>query len=209
MSDENTNNGTLTTETTPATDKAADTTSTVETANATDQTADTTKTAEQPTTETKTEEVKPKAPESYADFEMADGMVADEALKARAIPLFKELDLTQEQAQKLVDFQAQMLKEQNENWIRTSQQWAESVKSDSEIGGTFFDQNVATARKAVQTFGTPELQNLLNEYQIGNHPEFVRFAYRVGKAMGEGKVITGNSGASSEKSAAEVLYGGS
>ena len=45
-------------------------------------------------------------PDEYADFSMPEGIQLDETMLAEALPVFKELELTQTQAQKLVDFQA-------------------------------------------------------------------------------------------------------
>ena len=65
------------------------------------------------------------------------------------------------------------------------------MKTDAEIGGDKLPENLAVARKALETFGTPELKALLNESGLGNHPEVIRFFYRSGKAISEDRVIRG------------------
>ena len=47
------------------------------------------------------------------------------------------------------------------------------------------------AKKALETFGTPELRTLLNESGMGNNPEVIRAFYRVGKAISEDKFVSG------------------
>ncbi len=54
-------------------------------------------------------------PDTYADFVMPEGVELDSALLTEAAPLFKELGLTQDQAQKLVDFQAKQVQASSES----------------------------------------------------------------------------------------------
>ena len=97
----------------------------------------------------------------------------------------KELDLSQEAAQKLVSFQAQSI-------LRERTAWAEASKADTEFGGAKLEENMAVAKKAIETFGTPELRQMLNKTGLGNHPEVIRAFYRAGKAISDDKIITGN-----------------
>jgi len=119
--------------------------------------------------------------DTYADFVMPEGMTVNEALLGEAVPLFKELGLTQEQAQRLVDFQAKQQAQQNDTFNQQIEGWATQAKADKEYGGDKFDESVAVARAAVNKFGTPELKQLLDNYGVGNHPEIIRFMVRVGK----------------------------
>lgn len=129
------------------------------------------------------------APETYADFVMPDGIQVDEALLTEASPVFKELNLTQEQAQKLVDFQSKQVQAGQQNQVEAFNKqvgdWLEESKNDSEFGGDSFDENVKIAQIAVNKFGSPELKQLLEDYGVGNHPEMIRFMYKVGKLTGE------------------------
>ena len=58
----------------------------------------------------------------YADFTMPEGLTIDEALLAEALPIFKELGLTQEQAQKMVDFEAKKVQAGQQNQLETFNQ---------------------------------------------------------------------------------------
>ena len=119
------------------------------------------------------------------DTEMADD------IKATA----KELGLTQSQAQKLADLALKRTEsaqsQQAEMLAQARDEWAGQAKADKEFGGDAIEANLATARKALDTFGTPELKALLNESGLGNHPEVIRFFYRSGKAISEDRVIRG------------------
>ena len=129
------------------------------------------------------------APDTYADFVMPEGVELDTALLTEAAPLFKELGLTQDQAQKLVDFQAKQAQAGSESQVAAFNQlmtdWQETSRNDKEFGGDKFDESVGIARAAVDKFGTPELKQLLEEHGVGNHPEVIRFMVKVGKLTAE------------------------
>lgn len=128
-------------------------------------------------------------PDTYADFTLPEGMQVDEAMLEDAKPVFKELGLNQEQAQKLVDIYAKQVQASSQTQIDNFNQlvndWREQAKNDGEFGGDKFDENLSVAVNAIDKFGTPELKQLLNEYGIGNHPEVIRFMVRVGHTLKE------------------------
>jgi len=136
------------------------------------------------------------APETYADFVMPEGMEVDAELLSEFEPVFKELKLTQEQAQKLVDIQAKQVEAGRQSQVDAFNQlmndWSEQSKNDKEFGGDSFNENVKIAQTAVNKFGTPELKQLLEEHGVGNHPEVIRFMYKVGKLTQED--VPGNTG---------------
>lgn len=129
------------------------------------------------------------APDTYADFAMTEGVTVDSELLAEAAPIFKELGLTQEQAQKLVDFQAKQVQASSQSQVDAFNQlmndWQEQAKNDKEFGGDKFEENIGIARSAIDKFGTPELKQLLEEHGVGNHPEVIRFMVKVGKLTAE------------------------
>lgn len=137
---------------------------------------------------------KPIVPETY-EFQLPDGMELDKERLAEAEPIFKDLGLTQEQAQKLVNLdvkRAQAEAEAQANaWTTLRSGWRDQVTADKEIGGQNLDQSLAHGNLAVNKFGTPELKEALKVYGMGDHPEFVRFCARVGKAMSEADVHFG------------------
>lgn len=146
------------------------------------------------------------APEKY-EFKTAEGQELDaEAVKAFE-PIAKELNLSNEQAQKLVDvygskIMPKLVEQQAAQWQQQIEQWAEQVKADKDLGT---DASIGAAQKAMDKFGSPELKQYFNETGLGNHPELVRIFANIGKAMSEDGLVTGNSGGA--KSAADVLFG--
>lgn len=126
----------------------------------------------------------PVVPEKY-EFTMPDGVELDTAAAEEFSALAKELKLSQADAQRIADVASKMQQKQAETHVATVKGWADSCKTDKEFGGDNLDQNLSVARKAIDTFGSPELKALLNTSGLGNHPEVVRFAFKAGKAISE------------------------
>lgn len=145
-----------------------------------------------------------KAPESY-DLQMPDGVELDTAAAEEFKGIAKEYGLTQEQAQKVADIGAKMVQRQTEAHQAQVQTWVDAVKTDKEIGGDKLNENLAIARKTIDTFGSPELKEMLNVTGIGNHPEIVKLAYKIGKAISDDGFVRGGN-TSAPRSAAEVMY---
>lgn len=148
------------------------------------------------------------APEKY-EFTAGEGVELDtEALKDFE-PVARELNLTNEQAQKLVDAYPKILagvqQRQAEAWQAQTEQWAADVKADKEIGGDKLTANLSAAQRALDLFGTPELKEYLNTTGLGNHPDLVKTFVKIGKAMSEDGMVDGSN--QGQRSAAEVLYG--
>lgn len=150
------------------------------------------------------------APEEYEDFELPEGVEVNEEILGEFKPLAKELNLTQEQAQKLVSWQAEAAKTHeagvNEYYANLMTEWQESVRSDKEIGGKAFDESVSYAKAALEAFGTAELMEVLETTGMGNHPEFVRVFARMGKAVKEDGIRVGSSNPEGPKDPAHILY---
>lgn len=132
-----------------------------------------------------------------------------EEVKAMA----KELGLSQEAAQKLVERDNALLsksEQQNRAMIADKvSQWAEEAKADKEIGGANLQSSITDAKTALDRFGTAEFKNMLNQSGVGNHPELIRLLSKVGKAMREDKMLTGGSKpVQDHKSFAEAFYPG-
>ncbi len=149
------------------------------------------------------------APEAYEDFTAPDGVELDTEVLGEFQALGKELDLPQEQAQKVVDLGTKLAQkwaaQQAESVQALHTEWVDASKADKEFGGDALPVNLATAKKAVETYGTPELRELLDQSGLGNHPEVIRLFVRVGKTISEDTHVAGGNGTSA-KGAAETLY---
>jgi hypothetical protein len=156
------------------------------------------------------EEKKPEgAPEAY-EFKAPEGSELDKAAVEQFEPIARELNLSQEQAQKLVDLYGtkvmpQLMKQQADTWQKQVADWGAATKEDKEIGGEKFEANLTRAKQAMDKFATPELREFLETSGMGNHPELIRVFVKVGAAMSEDNLVTANE--KGQRSAADVLYG--
>jgi hypothetical protein len=150
---------------------------------------------DQPATEAKAEAKPQAAPEKY-EFKVPEGKQFDAEVLTTYSEVARELNLSQEAAQRVLDAMAPKMAERQMaqiEAIRTG--WADSSKGDKEFGGEKLSENLSVAKKALDAFGTTELRSLLNESGLGNHPEVIRFMFRAGKAISEDRMVTGTKGA--------------
>jgi hypothetical protein len=136
------------------------------------------------------------APEQYEDFTAPDGVQLDAEVTGDLKALAKELNLPQEQAQKVADLGAKLAQkwqaQQATSLTEASAKWADETRADPEFGGDKLNESLASAKKALTAFGSPKLATLLNESGLGNHPEIIALLARTGKAISEDRIVTGN-----------------
>lgn len=144
---------------------------------------------------------------------MPEGVVLDEAMLSTFSPVFKDIGLTHNQAQALtnafIEHGQADAKSKGEAWAKTVTGWEEQARADPQIGGDKWDATVASAVRAVNKLGSPELKAYLEASGGGNHPELIRIFSRVGEMIGDDDPANpenpGGSKAPS-KDAASVLY---
>lgn len=153
-----------------------------------------------------TKDGKSGAPEQY-EFKAVDGAeISTEAL-ADFSEVAKELNLSQDAAQKVLDKMAPALARRQAEAIEgVKTQWADTARTDKEFGGDKLAENLAVAKKALDTFGTPELRTLLNESGLGNHPEVIRVLYRAGKAISEDGLVQGTRASAAQGDPAKRMF---
>jgi len=150
------------------------------------------------------------APEKY-ELKAADGQALDPEALGELEGIARELKLSNEEAQKVTDIGAKLAQKweakQADTIQKAAAEWAASATADKEYGGEKLTESLATAKKALDAFGTPELRSLLNDSRLGNHPEVIRFMVRAGKAISEDRMVTGGAGpATASANVAKSLY---
>lgn len=147
------------------------------------------------------EEAKPAeqqgAPEAYEAFKLPEGIQGDEGLMTEFSSLAKELNLSQEAAQKLVDLQTKLVqgddgahrKMMEAALTKQREVWADQVKNDPQLGGDKFDASRTVAAKAMQAYASDGLRSLLNESGIGNHPEMFKLFHAIGTKLSEDSLV--------------------
>ncbi|MEE9598150.1 MAG: hypothetical protein V3V96_15370 [Acidiferrobacterales bacterium] len=157
----------------------------------------------------KTDETADGAPENYEDFALPEGMEMDPVALEAFTPLAKELELTQVQAQKLVDYEAARVKAlvaaQDKAFAELNETWQAEARADEEVGGDKFDASLALANKFLEKFGSPALRKAFDTTGMGNHPEILRALSRAGKFLGE-DALTSGVNSSVGKTREQILY---
>ena len=154
-------------------------------------------------------------PEKY-EVKLPDGMSADTTLLEKMTPVFKEMGITGEQAQKLVDVyapyvQAKFAEQQKafqeaqdnnfKNFLETER------KNTMDKLGANAKTELVFAAKSRDRFLSKETQEMLNAAGIANNYSFISDLIRMGKAISEDKLVEGTRRNVSTKSDGEVLYG--
>lgn len=142
----------------------------------------------EPTGENPAQPPKPRAPERY-EFKKVEGLSDDHAFDKDTHEAWskaaRELDLDQDQAQKVL----QTLAPQFARQLQSRQEalhkgWLEAQKGDKEIGGEKLKASIDAAQKVLADprIATPELRALLDG-PLGDHPELVRLFARIQRFM--------------------------
>lgn len=156
-------------------------------------------------------------PEAY-ELTAPEGLTLDPADIETATPVFKDLGLTNEQANKLMPVAAafaQRLVDGGNAKILAQVQadrkaWLDSAQADPEIGGAKWKESLAQGAHALDRLGFAKgspFRVLLDESGLGNHPEMIRAWSKIGKAIGDDPTFLRGAGSpSTKRDAAAVLY---
>lgn len=138
------------------------------------------------------EEAEQGAPEQYEEFKAPEGLSYDDQFMGTFKDVAKELNLSQKQAQHLLDKCAPVLAQRQVEQIKAvSDQWVERTKADKEIGGTNWTRAASDIARVRDRFGVnadgkmdPDIAEFMST-PIGNHPGLLKLLARVGRAFGE------------------------
>ena len=148
-------------------------------------------------------------PEKY-EFKLPEGVTLDQGLYDKFTPLAKEIGLSQEQAQKLIDLQTEAMtnsnKAQVKAWEDMQTDWKSKTTADPEVGGANLQANLGHAKAFLGKYGTPALLEVLNTTGVGNNVELIRVFTKAGKAMSEDKIHVAGQGPMSPQDKAKVLF---
>lgn len=147
------------------------------------------------------------APEKY-EFKPQEGQSLDDDVMSAFGEAARELNLSQEGAQKVLDTVLPVMAERAAaRHLALRDEWRGQSQSDKEFGGEALNVNLAIAKRAREQFGTPELTKLLEDTGLGDHPEVIRAFYKVGKAISEDTHVSATDGGKSQgRSHADRLY---
>lgn len=144
----------------------------------------------------------------YQQLVLPEDVLFDESLLADFKQLAHQMNLTEEQVQQLVDFEAKNLQRQDhaahEEKRSIIAKWAEQTKT---AYGANLEREISYALRAADQFGGPDFRALLEETGLGNHPVIIRTLSGIGRAISEDISTGGAPAAPQDKTFAEALYG--
>jgi hypothetical protein len=156
------------------------------------------------------------APESY---ELTlEGMNLDPELVAEAEPVFRELGLSNDQANALLPLapkimekaQSAVVQQLIERGAAQRKEWLDAFNADPTIGGGKREETVHLAAKGLDALGFKEghpFRAALNETGFGNHPDMIRAFRQIGEMVSEdGLFVRENSGVRDAIPAHKALY---
>lgn len=146
----------------------------------------------------------------YTDFVIPEGISIDNELLESFKPIAKELKLNQEQAQKLVDLQANAIKKANDSFQLQFQETVKDLQNQTKQRlGANWQKELSYAAKAMTLLPKEQekaLREVLSTSGLGEHPDVVSFFVEVGKKLSEDNFVEGKS-QQPERSTASILFG--
>ena len=114
----------------------------------------------------------------------------------------KNANLNEEQANAVMAYMkgnyTSAMASQQEAMQAQAKTWIGEFQADKDFGGDKFDASVADAQRALATFDqSGTVSKMLAETGYGNNPDVLRIFARVGRALGEDKIIGNGSGGES------------
>jgi len=149
----------------------------------------------------------PEVPDEYAlNVDDAYKDLVDEQASEEAKSLAKEIGLSQDQFDRLVQFDLKRTDSARNQSLEQINQGLDALKTE---WGENWDQNLQAAKKVVNDFADDELkQTLKSDPMLGNHPGLLRFLSSIGQSLSEDSYAGPGQGGGSKgpRDAADVLY---
>lgn len=127
----------------------------------------------------------------YEKFTIPEGFDYDDGKVSEFTALARELNLSQEQAQKLVDLHVRHWLGFEEQTKAQAEEWRKQTMNDPEFGGQKFMQSLQDAHRFVSAFGGEKLRIALDATGAGNHPEIFKAFALAGRLLGEDRLVKG------------------
>lgn len=142
------------------------------------------------------------APDKYADYKLPDGFEIVPEIRTEADSLFKGMGLSQDNAQKLVDFYVKQTTDAQNAPYKAYQDmtanWRSQTEAHPDLAGKLGPGKEVntTISRALDSLGDPALSREFREVMdltgVGNHPAFVRAFFRLAQRVTEGSHVAGN-----------------
>tara|TARA_R100000306_G_scaffold58985_1_gene57746 strand:+ start:443 stop:1282 length:840 start_codon:yes stop_codon:yes gene_type:complete len=121
-----------------------------------------------------------------APEELPEGVIKDDKMEKYFRKSMHEAGLTQKQADQLynsqINYMGEFVKQGKTNQETTEKDWDNTLRQDF---GLAYPEQMEAAKQAVDKFGSEELREYFNQSRLGNHPEMIKFAAKVGTMVME------------------------
>jgi len=160
------------------------------------------------------------APEKY-EFTATDGVTLDATIVEAATPLLKELNLNQDQAQKLVDFYNKTVGDQaklaQDAVVEMRTAWRNELAADKEIGSKLpaVTEAIGKMKAMLPADVRDAFSAAMDLTGAGDHPAVVKAIYKLSEFVVEGRPVSGSGpskhgqadpGKPARPSAAQAMY---
>lgn len=110
--------------------------------------------------------------------------------------IVRDLKVAPDVAQSLLDRVVPLLEGRQSQQVKELRDgWRKGLESDPEIGGSRLEETRQLAAKTIESLGTPELRELIEQTGIGEHKAFAALLRRVGEALSEDRFVAGRKAA--------------
>lgn len=127
------------------------------------------------------------APEHYV-LKNANGEDVEPQELEMMSRMFKDVNLSQEQAQKLYSAyekeQGSFIEQSQKAFNQMRDDWFNQTISDPQLGGQNIGQTKLCIKRVMQQCGNKELSEFLNKTGLGFNPAMVRFMTKIGELLG-------------------------
>ena len=141
------------------------------------------------------------APEKY-EYKLPEGMKLDDAMRTKTDTMFKDMGLSNESAQKLVDFYGEQISALATAPVKAYQdltaEWRSAAESHPDLRGKLGPGQEINVRisKALDGLGDSKLasdfRSIMDLTGAGNHPAFIRVLDKLAQRVTEGTHVAGN-----------------
>lgn len=146
---------------------------------------------------------------------MPEGMEVDETSQTQFLSILSDDKMSpKDRAQALVDLQGGLMTKAAESVAKAysdlQEKWQNEVKADPELGGQAMQANLAQVSKMIDAYAGSDAEKAkvraaLDATGAGNHPDVIRFMFRLAKVVNEPGAVHG-APTVTEPSRAEKLY---
>lgn len=130
----------------------------------------------------------PVAPD-YSALKLPEGYALDAPEIAKLIEHKVPVEALQAHVEALHAAEKAAETARTESWNAQLQKWGEQLKADPDIGGEKLPENLAHAKAWLKSYGNAELNKLLDDTGLANHPLLIKALVKAGKDAAEAPVV--------------------